>query len=167
MSNKKIAYTGLFVALAFVFSYVEFLMPISIGIPGVKLGLANLVVIAAIYTIGEKDALLLSVIRIVLVALTFGNFANLIYSIVGGLLSFGVMVLAKKTGHFSVIGVSTLGGVFHNVGQILVAMLLLETSKLIYYLPVLIIAGTVSGVLIGILGGMVTVRIQRSLQGCF
>lgn len=166
MTNRKIAYTGLLVALAFIFSYVEFLIPISIGIPGVKLGLANLVVIVAIYTIGTKNAFILSAIRILLVALTFGNLASLLYSFAGGILSFLVMVLARKTGLFSTTGVSLLGGVFHNIGQILIAMVMLETTRLIYYLPVLMVAGIVSGILIGILGAMITERVQGSLKYC-
>lgn len=164
MSTKKIAYLGLLVALAFVFSYVEVLIPVNLGIPGAKLGLANLAIIVALYLLGEKNAFLLSMVRIVLVGLTFGNLASMLYSLAGGILSFLAMVLAKKTKRLSITGVSVLGGVFHNVGQIIVAMLILETSSLIYYLPVLMITGIVAGVLIGILGGMVTKRIQKVVQ---
>lgn len=164
MSTKKIAYLGLLVALAFVFSYVEFLIPINIGIPGAKLGLANLVVIVALYTLREREAFLLSMIRILLTGFTFGSLASMMYSFAGGLLSFGVMLIAKKTKFLSITGVSVLGGVFHNVGQILVAMLVLETSSLIYYLPVLLIVGTLSGIAIGLLGAMVTKRIKRSIN---
>jgi heptaprenyl diphosphate synthase len=161
MKSKKYAYAGLMIALAFILSYVEFLIPINLGIPGVKLGLANLVVIVALYTVGWKDALLLSVIRIVLVGFTFGNLSSMLYSLGGGLLSYLIMIIARKTGLFSTRGVSALGGIFHNVGQILIAMLVLETSALIYYLPVLLIAGTISGVLIGILAAMIIERIKR------
>lgn len=164
MSTKKIAYLGLLVALAFVFSYVEVLIPVNLGIPGAKLGLANLAIIVALYLLGEKNAFLLSMVRIVLVGFTFGNLASMLYSLAGGILSFLAMVLAKKTKRLSITGVSVLGGVFHNVGQIIVAMLILETSSLIYYLPVLMITGIVAGVLIGILGGMVTKRIQKVVQ---
>ena len=161
MSTKKIAYLGLLVALAFVFSYVEYLIPVNPGIPGVKLGLANLVVIVALYTIGGRDAFLLSLVRIVLVGFTFSNVASMLYSLAGGLLSFGAMAAAKRTKLLSVTGVSVLGGVFHNVGQILMAMLVLETESLIYYLPVLILAGSIAGVAIGLLGAAIIRRIQR------
>lgn len=161
MISKKNAYLGLLVALAFVFSYIEFLIPINLGIPGVKLGLANLVVIVAIYTIGIKPAFMLSMVRILLVAFTFGNLSAMLYSIAGGVLSYLVMILAKKLDFLSVKGVSVLGGVFHNVGQILVAMLILETTQLIYYLPALMISGVVSGVAIGLLAALVIVRVQK------
>lgn len=164
MSTKKIAYIGLLVALAFVFSYVEFLLPIGLGIPGAKLGLANLVIIVALYTLRERDAFLLSIIRIVLVGFTFGNLTSMMYSLAGGILSFAAMFAAKKTKLLSTTGVSVLGGVCHNIGQIIVAMLILETSSLIYYLPVLIIIGSVSGVVIGVLGAAVTKRIKRTID---
>jgi heptaprenyl diphosphate synthase len=153
------------VALAFVFSYVETLLPVNIGIPGAKLGLANLVVIVAIYTIGARDAFLLSMVRILLVACTFGNFYSFLYSLAGGTLSFLVMVLAKRLDFFSPRGVSVLGGIFHNVGQIFVAIVLLETSQLLYYLPVLVLAGTGSGIAIGLLSSMIIVRIKKYEKG--
>ena len=162
--TKKIAYLGLLIALAFVFSYVEFLLPVNIGVPGAKLGLANLVIIVALYTLGEREAFLLSVLRIVLVGFTFGNMASMIYSLAGGILSYTVMVLAKKLKRLSLTGVSVLGGVFHNVGQIIVAILVVETTSLLYYLPVLILAGTLSGVAIGVLGAMVTRRMGAILK---
>lgn len=161
MTTKKIAYLGLLIALAFVFSYVEFLIPVNLGVPGAKLGLANLVVIVALYTLGERNAFVLSMIRIVLVGFTFGSMASMLYSFAGGIVSYLVMVLAKKTKLLSVTGVSVLGGVFHNVGQIIVAMIVVETASLIYYLPVLVLAGSASGVAIGVLGAMVTRRIQK------
>lgn len=164
MKTRKIAYLGLLTALAFVFSYIEFLIPVNIGVPGAKLGLANLVIIVALYTLGERDAFLLSVIRIVLVGFTFANLAMMIYSLAGGCLSYAAMVIAKKTNRLSITGVSVLGGVFHNIGQILVAMAVLETESLIYYLPVLLIAGIASGVAIGVLGAMVTKRLGRISQ---
>ena len=163
MKNKKIAFLGLFVALAFVLSYIEFLLPISIGIPGAKIGLANLVVMVALYTVGERDAIALSLIRVVLVGLTFGNLSMMMYSLAGAVLSLTAMLLAKKTGKFSMTGVSILGGVFHNVGQIIVAILVLETESLLYYLPFLIIIGTITGVLIGIVANLITVRVKRVL----
>ena len=164
MKTKKIAYLGLLVALAFVFSYIEFLLPINLGIPGVKLGFANLVIMVTMYTLGEKEAFLLSVVRIVLVGFTFANTASMLYSLAGGVLSFGVMYVAKKMKTFSMAGVSMLGGVFHNVGQILLAMWMLSTDSLLYYLPVLIVAGVVTGVMIGILGAMITKRLKKLVR---
>ena len=161
MNNKKIAFLGLFVALAFVLSYIEFLLPLSIGIPGAKIGLANLVVMVTLYTMGEREAISLSLIRVVLVGITFGNMSMMIYSLAGAVLSLLAMLLARKTGKFSIGGVSVVGGVFHNIGQIIVAMLVLETDSLFYYLPFLIIVGTVSGVVIGLVAGLITERVRK------
>ena len=161
MKTKKIAFLGLFVALAFVLSYIEFMLPMNIGIPGAKIGLANLVVMVALYTMGERNAIGLSIIRVVLVGLTFGNLSMMLYSLAGAALSLLVMLIAKKTGKFSMVGVSILGGVFHNVGQIIVAMLVLETGSLLYYLPFLIVIGTITGVIIGILANLITVRVKK------
>ena len=161
MKTKKIAYLGLLIALAFVFSYIEFLIPVNLGIPGAKLGLANLVIIVALYTINERDAFVLSMIRIVLVGFTFANLASMLYSLAGGILSFFTMVLAKRSKKFSMTGISVIGGIFHNVGQIIIAICVVKTASLVYYLPVLMVAGIVAGVAIGILGAMVTKRIKR------
>lgn len=161
MKTKRIACLGLFIALAFVLSYVEYLLPLNIGIPGAKVGLANLVVMVALYTLGKKDAALLSVVRVVLVGFTFGNLAMMLYSMAGALLSFVVMLIAKRTKLFSIAGVSVLGGVFHNVGQIIVAMFVLETASLLYYLPFLIVIGTISGIVIGVISSMITARVGR------
>lgn len=159
--NRKIAYYGLLVALAFIFSYVESLFPINLGIPGVKLGLANLVVIVSLYLFGIREAAVISFIRIVLSGITFGSPAAMVYSLAGGVLSLLIMVIVKKTNKFSTMGVSVAGGVFHNVGQIIVAMIVLETQSLIYYLPVLIISGLVAGVIIGILAAEIIKRLPK------
>lgn len=159
--NKRIANYGLLIALAFIFSYIEFLLPINLGVPGVKLGLANLVVMIALYTMGIGDAAAISLIRLVLVGITFGNFAAFAYSLAGAALSLLVMIIAKKTDKLSTLGVSVLGGVFHNVGQIIVAIIVLETGRLIYYLPLLIISGLVAGILIGILTAEIIKRLPK------
>ena len=164
MNNKRIAFLGLFVALAFVLSYIEYMLPLNIGIPGAKVGFANLVVMVALYTVGEKNAIALSLIRVVLVGLTFGNISMMMYSLAGAALSLCAMLIAKKTGKFSVTGVSVLGGVFHNIGQITVAMLVLETDSLIYYLPFLMVIGTITGVLIGLVANLITVRVKNVLR---
>lgn len=158
-----VAYYGVFVALAFVFSFVEVLVPVSLGIPGIKLGLANIVVLTALYAVGPRDAFFISCIRIVLVGFTFGNMASLLYSLAGGLLSWLVMCLLKKIKGFSMIGVSLAGGISHNIGQIAVAALMLKTVSVMYYLPVLLIAGLITGILIGILGGML-LKVQLKLK---
>lgn len=161
MKSKNIATYGLLIALAFILSYVESLVPIPIPVPGIKLGLANLVVLAALYTMGVKDAFILSVIRIVLSGFTFGSPSVMLFSLAGGILSCVMMVLFKKSKLFSMIGVSIIGGIAHNIGQILVAIAVVENGSIIYYLPFLLISGVISGALIGILGGMIVKRLNR------
>lgn len=165
MKSRKIAFLGLLIALAFVLSYVEMLLPINIGIPGAKVGLANLVIMVALYTIGERNAFILSVVRVVLVGLTFGNLAMMIYSLAGAMLSFVAMLIAKRIKLFSVTGVSVIGGVFHNLGQIIVAIIVLDTASLIYYFPFLVVVGTVSGIVIGIISGMIIERFRKNSIG--
>ncbi len=157
---RKTALTGMLVALAFVLSYIETLIPVNLGIPGAKLGLANLVVMVALYTLGTKEAFALSMVRILLTGLTFSSMAAMLYSFAGGILSFVVMAIAKKTKLFSATGVSVLGGIFHNAGQILVAMWVLDTSTLVYYFPVLAVTGIVSGTVIGLLAVLVIRRVS-------
>lgn len=161
---KKTALLGMLVALAFVLSYIETLIPVNLGIPGAKLGLANLVVMVALYTLGTKEAFGLSMVRILLTGLTFSSMAAMLYSFAGGLLSFAVMALMKKTKKLSVTGVSVLGGIAHNAGQIFVAMWMLDTATLIYYLPVLAITGVASGTVIGLLAVMVIRRIFGAIS---
>ena len=161
---KKTALLGMLVALAFVLSYIETLIPVNLGIPGAKLGLANLVVMVALYTLGTKEAFGLSMVRILLTGLTFSSMAAMLYSFAGGLLSFAVMDLMKKTKKLSVTGVSVLGGIAHNAGQIFVAMWMLDTATLIYYLPVLAITGVASGTVIGLLAVMVIRRIFGAIN---
>lgn len=148
--KSRVAFFGVFVALALIFSYVESLIPIHIGIPGVKLGLANLIIVIALYKMSLREAYLLSVTRVVLSGFIFGNLFSILYSLAGGLLSISVMALLKKHGDFSVIGVSIAGGVSHNIGQLAVAMIVVETFSVAYYIPVLLIAGLITGLLIGI-----------------
>ena len=148
--KSKVAYFGVFTALALIFSYVETLIPIQFGIPGVKLGLANLIIVIALYRMKLSEADLLSIVRVLLAGFIFGNYFSIIYSLAGGLLSLTVMALLRKKGGFSVIGVSIAGGVFHNIGQLIVASVIVETFSVMYYVPVLLIAGLVTGLLIGI-----------------
>lgn len=158
--KNKVAVFGVFTSLALILSYVELLIPINFGIPGMKLGLANLLVVILLYKGCPRDALLLSVIRILLSGLIFGNMFSIFYSLGGGLLSLAVMVFLKKTGQFTVAGISIGGGASHNVGQLLVAMFVVQTYQVGYYLPVLLIAGVITGAGIGILSAEVLKRTQ-------
>jgi len=160
--RKNVARYGVLVALAFIFSYVETLIPFEmIGIPGIKLGLANLVVLVAMYTLRLRDAFVISLVRILLVGFTFGNPYSAIYGLCGGLLSFAVMALLKKTDWFGTIGVSLAGGIFHNVGQLMVAIFVVENVNVAYYFPPLLIAGAITGAIIGIVTDMIVRRIKR------
>lgn len=158
-SAQRIARLGLLTALALIAGYVELLIPIPIGIPGVKLGLANLVVVWAMYEMRPADALLVNVVRVALAGLMFGSLSMILYSLCGAFLSYICMYLAKRRGIFGIMGVSIIGGVAHNTGQLLVAMAVLETGSLIYYGPVLLAAGVITGALIGIVAGEIRRRI--------
>lgn len=162
--TQRMVLYGMMIALAFVFSYLEHLIPFNFGIPGIKLGLGNLVVLIALYTLGIKGALVISVVRIALTGLTFGGLFSMIYSLAGGLLSFVVMALLSKGNRLHITGVSVCGGVMHNVGQLLVAMVVLETLNVWFYLPVLLISGAVTGVAIGITGGLLVDRLEKYLS---
>lgn len=158
---KKTAYLGLFLALALICSYVESLIPFSFGIPGVKLGLTNIVVILMLYRAGIKDALVISVLRILLAGMLFGNLFSILYSLAGGLLSFLCMVLLKQTGKFGVTAISAIGGITHNLGQILTAVLVVENANLLYYFPTLLLAGVITGVLIGMTAQEILFRLPK------
>lgn len=150
MNYRKIPYYGLFAALAILMGYVEFMIPVPVPIPGVKLGLANVIVIIMLYFMDAKSAFFVSLIRVLLSGLLFAGFAGMLYSLAGALCSFAVMVLLQKTGKFSTIGVSVAGGIFHNVGQIVVASLVVQNVRMAYYLPFLLVSGVVTGIVIGI-----------------
>ncbi len=160
MNAKRIARFGLLVALALALSYAESLLP-SPGVPGVKLGLPNLVVVFALYRLGTADAWALSLVRAALASVLFGSGVSLAYSLAGAALSLLVMCLLKQSGKFSETGVSVAGGVAHNGGQIIVAALLLETTRLAWYLPVLCLSGTVAGVLIGVVSALLVKRVPE------
>lgn len=157
---KKIALYGMMVALAFAFSYLESLIPFNFGIPGVKLGLANIVVVVALYTMKSGEAFTIAIFRIILAGLTFGSVYSLLYSLCGGILSFIVMYFVKKT-KLSIIGVSMLGGVCHNIGQLIVAAIIMQTVRIVYYIPVLLIAGLVTGFLMGLISKLVIDRLNK------
>ena len=150
MANR-ISLCSIFAALALIFSYIEKMFPLDLGVPGVKLGLANLIVVVALYTLGTKYALGMNVFRIFAGGMLFSGVFGTAYSLAGGLLSFFAMYLLIRTGRFSIVGVSMAGGVFHNIGQILMAAALIGNIKIALYLPLLIISGMATGILIGIL----------------
>ena len=156
--KSKAAYFGVFTALALIFSYVETLIPIQFGVPGIKLGLANLIIVIVLYKTDWREALLLSVVRIILAGFIFGSLFSIIYSLAGGILSLAVMALLKRTDRFSVAGISIAGGVCHNIGQLIVAMVVVETYQVGYYLPVLLIAGLITRAVIGATAGEVLKR---------
>ena len=161
MKTKKVAMLGLTIALAMIMSYIEALVPLSFAVPGIKMGLANIVIIFVLYKIGTKEAVLVSLIRVILVSLLFSNAMAMAYSIAGAVLSLGVMWILKKSDKFSVVGVSVAGGIMHNVGQIIMAIILLGTEQIALYLPVLIVTGTATGIVIGIVAGIVINRFKN------
>lgn len=163
MKTKKIAGIGMMIALAFVLSYIESLIPFSFGIPGIKLGLSNLVVMVSLYQFSTKTAFGISVVRILLAGLTFGSLYSMLYSLAGGLFSFVIMALLKKTKRFSVYGVSMAGGICHNIGQIAVASLILQTGLLVYYLPFLLVSGILAGMAIGFVSGLMIQRVGKTI----
>ncbi len=147
---EKTVKLGFFLAVALILSYVESLIPFSFGIPGIKLGLPNLAVILLLYRNGIQDALTVNVLRIMLAGFLFGSLYSVLYALAGAALSFCAMLAGRRAGCFSPVGVSVLGGVFHNIGQVIVAMLVVETYYVGYYMPFLIVAGTVTGAVLGV-----------------
>lgn len=158
---EKAALYGVLTALAMILSYIEMLIPISIGVPGVKPGLANLVVFTALYRMRPLDAFMISIVRVILVGFTFGNFSAMLYSLAGAVLSFFMMWLCKSRNWLSKTGVSIVGGVSHNMGQLIVASLVLENGAVFVYLPVLLLAGMIMGALLGILGALIMERLPN------
>lgn len=159
--KMKVAYFGVLTALALIFSYIETMIPIHFGIPGVKLGFANLIVVIALYKMGIKEAYTLSIVRVILAGFIFGNLFSILYSLAGGLLSLTMMVVLKKTEKFSVFGVSMAGGVFHNIGQLIMAAIVLESLSIAYYFPILLVSGVVTGLLIGLVSNEMLKRLKK------
>ncbi len=156
---------GLLLAFALILSYVEMLIPFQPGVPGIKLGLANLAVLLCLYLWGWKDALLLTIIKAVFSGFLFGSLFMILYSLAGAIISALVMILLKRTGGFHLPVVSAAGGAAHNMGQLLVAFFAVETYGVLYYAPVLLAAGTITGILIGMTSSLVLPYIQRILKG--
>ena len=158
MKTKRVAFLGLTIALAMILSFVEHQIPPLVAIPGIKLGLPNLVMTFILYKVGWKETVTVSLIRIILVSLLFGNFQYMTFSMAGALLSLLGMIILKKTNWFSCITVSITGGILHNVGQIIAACLWTQTAEIAFYLPFLLVSGTIAGALIGLLAGIMIKR---------
>lgn len=162
--SKAVAFIGMCTALALILAYVEILIqPLFPTLPGIKMGLPNIIIVFLLYRRGPLSAIGVSLLRILLVSLLFGNVMALLYSLAGGVLSILVMILLKKLRFLSPVGVSVAGGVTHNVGQILMAMLLLDTVELGYYLVVLTVTGTVAGILVGLCGAILINKLPKKL----
>lgn len=160
---KKVAFLGMFTALGLVLGWLESLVPIYPVVPGMKIGLANLVTLLVLYRFGWKEAGCVNLLRVGLSSLLFGNFSLFIYSLSGAGLSLFIMIFLKKTDKFSVTGVSVAGGVMHNVGQLIMAVILMETAVIAYYLPVLLVSGVISGLLIGLAGAFLHRHLPKEI----
>lgn len=158
--TRKLAFLGIFAAIAIIFGYVESLVPVFVGIPGIKLGLANLAVLFVLHRYSFPAAAAVSLVRILVIGFMFGNLFSIVYSIAGAALSMTVMTIMLKKTDFSLLGVSVAGGVTHNVGQLVIAMCIVESTSLIYYAPALLVSGVITGLLIGTLTMEVSKRIH-------
>ena len=161
--TERAALYGLLTALAMVLGFVESLIPIPFPVPGIRLGLANLVTVAGLYLVGIRGTAAVTVLRIVLTGLSFGNPYSMAYGLSGSFLSLLVMAAAKKRQWFSPVGISILGGIAHNVGQVSFAAFIVRTA-VFYYLPALLAAGWAAGAVIGIVGGILAERISQFLK---
>ena len=159
MKNQKITLCAIFCALAIVFGYIETLFSVPVAIPGVKWGLGNIVIIAAMYSLGKRYAFLIMLIKVFTSSLLFASPSVLIYSLFGGIFSFFVMLLLKRF-DFNMVNVSIGGGIFHNIGQLLCASIMMRTVTVFSYLPVLILSGALSAVVTGILSKIILKRIS-------
>ena len=160
MKTKKVATLGLCIALSMVLSFIEHQIPPLVAVPGVKVGLPNLVMVFMLYKIGWKETAIVSIVRVVLVSMIFGSVVSMAYGLAGATLSLTGMILLKKTKLFSTITVSVVGGVLHNVGQIATASLMISTNIIIYYLPFLILSGTIAGIAVGVASALLIRRIN-------
>ena len=158
--KTKVAYIGVFVALALIFSYIETLIPFNVGFPGFKFGFANIIILIMLYKYGIKETFLVGCIKSVVSGLLFSNITSVAFGLCGTLCSIIIMYFVKKSGTFNVISNSILGAVMHNVGQLVVAIFVLESFSIIYYLPILLASGFFAGLIVGILGNEMIKRIK-------
>ena len=163
METRKVVHMGMLIALAMILSFIESQIPAFVAIPGMKIGLANIAIVFALYTLGFGSAMIVSLIRVALSALLFGSAVSGLYSLAGALISLLGMALLKKTLFFGVVGVSVSGAVLHNLGQIAVAWLILKTGALVYYLPFLLFSAVVGGVVIGLVAAIVIERVKGAV----
>lgn len=163
LDTKKMVTISALISVAMILSYIESMVPAFVAVPGVKMGLSNIATVFALYTLGWPYAICVSVVRVFLSALLFGNFVSLIYSLSGAALALLVMILLSKSNLFSSVGVSVAGGVCHNAGQIIAACIVMKNSAISLYLIPLVISGTLSGILIGFVAGMLVERIKKYL----
>lgn len=159
--SESVAYIGLFSAFAIIISYIEALIPINIGIPGIKLGLPNIVIVLAIYLIDNKAGIIINIIRVLVVGILFGNAFSIIFSMAGALVSYVVMIFIKKIKNMSMLRVSVCGGVTHNVAQLIMAAFVADTYNISYYMPFMIIGGLITGVIIGIIAMLIYNRCRN------
>ena len=160
---KIIAACALFTAIAMIFSYIESLLPIPFPVPGFRLGFANIAILAVLYLYGIKEAFIVNIVRIVLSSLLFGNINSFFFSMAGGIASLTIMILLKKTDKFSVIAVSAVGGIVHNIIQVLIAVWVLGSTAVAYLIPVFIIIGLVTGIVCGIVSGIFLKHIKKNV----
>lgn len=158
--SKRVAMYGMFLAVALVVSYLESLLPLFVAVPGVKLGIANAVIMLALYQMGARQAFVLSMVRVVLAAMLFSGLFTMLYSLAGAIVSFAGMVFLKRFNTFSPIGVSVFGGVLHNIGQLVVAMLVMEQAVLVSYFPILLVSGVGAGIVVGVIAGQLNQRLS-------
>ena len=159
-NTKKLTALAMTISFALILSYIESRIPAFVAIPGIKVGLANIAVIFTLYKFGTKEAVLVSLLRVLLVSMMFGNPISMIYSIAGAVLSLGSMILLKRLTSLNEVTVSVVGGVMHNVGQIATASVMLSTNVITYYLPFLILSGTIAGIAVGIASALLVKRIN-------
>lgn len=161
---RKMCYLALFCAIAIILSYIETLIPFQFGIPGAKIGLANITTIIILFCFGFKEAFIVMLLRVFIVGATFTNLYMMLYSLAGGIISLAMMTLFYKTHLFSNYIVSIIGGIFHNVGQLLVAMFFFNTTTFLYYLPYLLLIGSLSGAVIGIVAQIIYTKIGKYIK---
>lgn len=165
METRKVVHMGMLIALAMVLSFIESQIPAFVAVPGMKLGLANIAIVFALYSLGFREALGVSLIRVALSAILFGSVVSGLYSAAGAILSLLGMALLRKSGFFGTVGVSVSGAVLHNLGQIGIACFILRTQALVYYLPFLILSAVLSGVVIGIISAVLVERLGGDEYG--
>ena len=163
LTTRQLVTLSALIAVAMILSYVESMIPAFVAVPGVKVGLSNIATVFALYALGWPYAICVSVVRVFLSALLFGNFVSLIYSLSGAALALVVMILLKKLDRFSSVGISVAGGVCHNAGQIIAACIVMETTAIAVYIIPLILSGTIAGVVIGLVAGNLAERVKKHI----